>query len=735
MESENSILRQYNALNGSSYWVAECSVVVVDGISGAADCDNTEADLAVVGNMLYYIDVVGNLVAMKVAEFATKPATTPAPTVAPVPIPVAKPIVATAKPIPATAKPVIPPTTSPTIANIQTDTPTIPLVASPPTGDIDTDAGNSNDEKSAQSWFGDNMQIVGISAGAALLVVVLLLGYCACRKNRRNNKSGHRGFLDGKHVTKDDLRNDEKTVETTPVQTNDKSFEIQDLPMTPANPLTSIEEVDDEVDQRSTNDVERNLQLTADDVDAVKVVENLLERFAVASFDMEDDVGLGVAEGDFFSRERSSQSTNTMVDVYSLASKKEADDAASLTGTLSVASKGSTRSLKDSILSVLGMQGKSETDSVKSSKSSKSQQTPVLVVEREIPTKSNIQRFEPVVSPKPSPRPDYSEPGMIRPGEANALSPLLAPGSPTNSLLSNDGSLYMDDSTIASLAMPQTEELLLNLQHDALAGTSSVGELPSDCPEDEVTNKLQPGLVYLNRHQAKKEQLDRSIRSSLLDDTRRVQPMYNGVSVRPASRSRAGIFSRRQPKASSSDDNTDDFAIPEVTPEPIVLRTRRTLVAPSSPVVDSQSSQHSGALTPPVRFTAAGYYIEEPEPDDSLLNDNSTVEGQSNVSSEAESQTELATNQVSAKKDTWNSFLNELSKVENQFFNPTVPIKKETSKKSENRDSRKSPSSSSKGRTHVAAALPLPPPDINDGSESDEEAVLPPPPAPRTFYA
>ena len=718
MENGNSILRQYNALNGSANWVAECGVVVGDGNTDPAECGNAEADFAVLGNVLYYIDVIGNLVAIKVAEFASKPVSTPAPIAVPIAIPVAKPIAAPTKP---SAKPVAPPTTSPTIAN----------GANPPTGDEDIDEGISNDQESVQSWFGDSMHIVGISAGAAILFLVLLLGYCACRKNRKNGRSG---FRESKRVIKDDLRNDERTVATTPVQSNDKSFEIQDLPLTAASPLTSIEEVDDEVDHRSLNDIEKNVHLASNEDGSEKVVENLLERFAVTSFDMEDDMEPRIVEGDMLSREHSSQSTNVMADVYSLASKKEADDAASLTGTLSVASKGSTRSLKDSILSALGMPGKSETGSLKSSSSSKSQQIP-----REVPAKSDIQRFQPVVSPTPSPKPDYSEPGMIRPGDTNHVRSLLAPGSPTHSLLSNDESLYMDDSTIASLAMPQTEDLLLNLQHDALAGTATVGELPSDCPEDEATNKLQPGLVYLNRHQAKKEQLDQPIRSSLLDDTRRVQPMYNGVSVRPASRSRAGIFSRRQPKITSTDDNTDDtVGVPELTPEPIVLRTRRTLVTPSSPVVDTQASHHSGSQTPPVRFTAAGYYVEEQEPDESLLNDNSTVDGHSNISSETGSQTEVATNQV-AKKDTWNSFLNELSKVENQFFNPLVPNKKEESKKAENRGSRKAhntPASSLlHGRPSVAAALPTPPPDIMDGSESDEEAILPPPPAPRTFYA
>ena len=731
MESENSILRQYNAVTGVSNWVAQCGTVISDTNDRPAECGSTVADFAVVANMLYYVDAEGNLLAMKVADFATKPVPTPAPIATPVTIPVAKPIAAPTKP---TSKPVVPSTMSPTVATVVSNTPTVALGTNPPTGDEKTGGEISKDEKSAQSWFGENMLIAGVVAGAAVMFLILLLGFCAYRKNQRNGKVVRIGLLEGKY-TKDDLRNDETTVATTPFQSNDKSFEVQDIPATPTSPLTSIEEVEDEADQRSSNDIEQNLQSTNDEHGYENVVQNLLERFAVASFDMEDDVCIRGTDGDVLSPEHSSQLTNTMADAYSLASNKEVDDAASLTGTLSVASIGSTRSLKDTILSVLGMQGNNDADSLKSSKSSRSLQT------QKLNQKSSIQRFEPVVSPIASPRPDYCEPGLIRPGQTNPLSPFLAPGSPTNSMLSNDESLYIDESTIASLEMPCSEDLLLKFHFDALTATGSVGELPSDCPEDEVTNKLQPGLVYLNRHQAKKEQLNQPIKSSLLDGTRRVQPMYNGVSVRPASRSRAGIFSRRQPKMSSIDDNTDDIVgIPEVTPEPIVLRTRRTLINPSSPVVDSQASHQSVAQSPPVRFTAAGYYIEEPEPepDDSLLNDNSTVEGRSSISSETESQTEVANNQISRKKDTWNIFLNELSKVESQFFNPTAANKKDTDKKTEKRDIRVSPPTAlANGRPPVAAALPLPPPDIVDGSESedDEEAILPPPPAPRTFYA
>ena len=751
MESENSILRQYSALSGVSNWVAECGTVVGDqNDNRPADCGNVEADIAVSGNMLYYVDVTGNLVALKVAEFPRKPAPTPSPTSVPVAAPVAKPVaMPIAAPSKPTSQPVIPATTSPTIAIVKTDTPTIALEGIPPTGGNNTDEGNSSDEKSTQSWFAENGLVVGISAGAAVLFLGLMYGFCACRKNGKGGKNVRRTFLNGRNATKADIHNEETTVATTPVQSNDKSFDIQDFPASPLSPLRSIEECDDEADQLSLNDVEKNMELAKeeDDVeknmgqakeeyDSGKVVQNLLERFAVTSFDMEDDMEPRVTDGDVLSRERSSQSVNTMVDVYSLASKKEADDA-SLTGTLSVASKGSTRSLKDSILSAIGMTVKTDTDSLKSSRSAKSQQSPKVRVQQEASAESNIQRFHPVVSPATSPRPDYFEPGMIIPGQANLLSPLVAPGSPTHSLLSNDESLYMDESTIATLEMPNAEDLSLKLQHDALAGTASVSELPSDCPEDEVTNKLHPGLVYLNRHQAKKERLDHPIKSSLLDESRRVQPMYNGVSVRPASRSRAGIFSRRQPKLSATDENTDDaVGIPGVTPEPIVLRTRRTLVVPSSPVGDSQASHNSGSLTSPVRFTAAGYYMEEPEPDDSLLNDNSTVDEQSNISSEAD-HTEIATNPVLAKKDTWNSFLNELSKVENQFFNPTAASKKGKNKKIDNLDAKlqNTPASSSDGRPSVAAALPTPPPDIMDGSESEEEAILPPPPAPRTFYA
>jgi hypothetical protein len=145
--------------------------------------------------------------------------------------------------------------------------------------------------------------------------------------------------------------------------------------------------------------------------------------------------------------------------------------------------------------------------------------------------------------------------------------------------------------------------------------------------------------------------------------------------------------------------------------------------------VDYQTSQQSEPQTPPIRFTSARYYTEEP--DDSLLNDNSTA-SQSNISSETEGRTEVINNQNATRKDTWNSFLSELSKVENQFFNPTKTTNDKKVKDKNLVDSR----TLANGRRSVAAALPSPPPDIIDGSDSDEEAViLPPPPAPRTFYA
>jgi hypothetical protein len=729
MESSGGILRQYNALTGELNWFTDCSMNNPNGNNLNVVCSNVVADFTVLGNMLYYVDVAGNLVAMTVADFPIQLAPTPAPAAAPIVKPTARP----SKPatLTTTDSPSIQPVTkNPTIASVPTATsPTFGLETNNPSSAGNTDGGISNDEKSTQSWLADNKLVVALSAGCATLMVLILLALCSYRKKRIRNNSGGKRMGNGDA----DLRNDETTVATTPGRSYDKSFEINDVTSISGkgSPLPSIEESQDDEDLHSAKDVENTLEVQncpIDETDTEVVVQNLLERFAKTSFDMEeDDCGriTSATEEGLVSRESSSKSN---LDNYSLASGDDKDDAASLTGTLSVASRGSTRSLKNSIMAVLGKARKQENEKESGSMTSENSKTKSdagQAIDRNI-----VKYFQPSSSPIPSPRPEYPEPGIIRPGYSVSTSPLLSPGSPTQSLLSYDGSLYMDESTIASLEMPCNEELLHKLQDDALGGSADVGKLPSDCPEDEVTQKLQPGLVYLNRHIAKKEQFDQPTKSVGLDETKRVQPMYNGVSVRPASRSRAGLFSRRQPKITTSDENSADDVpgTPELTPEPTVLRTRRTLVAPSSPatsspIVDSQGSLRSETQTPPPRFTAAGYYVEEPEPDDSLLHDASTEEWESNITSELEGRNEVDTNHVEQKKDTWNSFLSELSKVEKQFFNPTAKSNNITK------------AAEQKSRPPRPAALPLPPPDIKD-SESDEEeqdTVLPPPP--RTFYA
>lgn len=340
-----------------------------------------------------------------------------------------------------------------------------------------------------------------------------------------------------------------------------------------------------------------------------------------------------------------------------------------------------------------------------------------------------------------SPNPDYLQPGKILPGQVDPTSPVLSRGSPAQSLASYDGSLYMDESTIASLEMPLNEDLSRNVPGDALNGTVDVAALPSDCPEDEVNSKLQPGLVYLNRHIAKKDQDgDIDKRLSTIADMKRTQPMYNGVSVRPASRSRAGIFSRRQPKiAGGAEYNAeDDAAIPEVTPEPVVLRSRKILVPPSETKLREPSSPtpyvaHSTPSTSPPRFTSAGYYVEEEEPDDSLLHDTTGEEEDLNVPAigtkrETPITNSAEPNETASKSDPWFSFLNELSKVENQFFNPTKVAGKKKSRKKERSGGTKS---LLQGRPPPP---PPPPPEVENHSDSDDEDV-PPPPAPRTFYA
>jgi hypothetical protein len=174
---------------------------------------------------------------------------------------------------------------------------------------------------------------------------------------------------------------------------------------------------------------------------------------------------------------------------------------------------------------------------------------------------------------------------------------------------------------------------------------------------------------------------------------------------------------------------------PEITPEPKRRNFSSVPTTPISGTADAPSSPSSSYLpkslesAPPSpaslpRFTTAGFYVEDEthkaETDESVFH--GTDGDESSFSAESEPSNYNPTGSTKGEKpttyDPWGSFLTELSKVESQFFNPTVA---------------KKPKSRSLVQSQPPAPAPLPPPDT---VESDDEAPSPSPPsAPRTFYA
>jgi hypothetical protein len=726
IENLGGVLRQYDAVNGTLNWMADCTTATVD--NRQANCGDVEADFAVSGDRLYFVDVMGNLAAWKVADLPVTRTPTSAPTQAPV--------TTTLQPVTnnATAS-TSTPTIEPTSSGLSEPT-------SSPTITMNSGAGGSDDQKSTQSWFSDHLAIVASAAGGLLLILILL---AICLRRWRRGKVLK---LDQSMQQSKGIRPDENTVATTPEPTNEKGF--AGVGSNEQSPLSSIDESPDDEEQNSAIEVISCAENAKESLEIAAVVQNLDQKFSSPSFDLEEGVPPAdyaiPADGEPMSRTSSGQSGFILPDYYSLASREKEEDG-SLSGAVSVTSKGSGRSKESgsirSLKSLLGAISKPRDSTTQADAGSVKSETPGQQSNKTIPDVASevrsITYFQAEVSPMASPNPDYLQPGKIFPGQVDPTSPVLSRGSPTQSIASYDGSLYMDESTIASLEIPLNEDLSPNVPGDALAGTVDVAELPSDCPEDEVNCKLQPGLVYLNRHIAKKDQDADINKRSSIENVKRTQPMYNGVSVRPVSRSRAGIFSRRQPKVTGGDDYNAEgvTVVPEVTPEPVVLRSRRVLVPPLEtkliePSSPTPSSVHSPPPTSPPRFTSAGYYVEEEEPDDSLLHDTTGEEEDLTIPTDGTKHAEPITkptepSETVAKSDPWFSFLNELSKVENQFFNPTKQAKKKSRKKERSGGTK----SMLQGRPPPP---PPPPPDVENHSDSDDEE-LPPPPAPRTFYA
>ena len=175
----------------------------------------------------------------------------------------------------------------------------------------------------------------------------------------------------------------------------------------------------------------------------------------------------------------------------------------------------------------------------------------------------------------------------------------------------------------------------------------------------------------------------------------RSKPIYRGVSVR-SSRTRAGLFSRRQQPLEGGDakdehqiddTETDELEVVRKPESTESIKGRRS-ISPSSanPNEKEKEDDESSEPSPPV-FTKTGYYVEESDKKEQVQSKATAL-------------------------DPWSSFLNELSKVEDQFFNLTATKKKpDKSKNGKNRSS------------------------LRRAASSDSESLEPPPPAPRTFYA
>ena len=262
---------------------------------------------------------------------------------------------------------------------------------------------------------------------------------------------------------------------------------------------------------------------------------------------------------------------------------------------------------------------------------------------------------------------------------------------------------------------------------DELSGSGSGVEADaetviSDCPADEGQGVLRPGSASLSRQSEKKPHDDPDEPPVKADRTR---PIYKGVSVRPSTRSRAGIFSRRQPQLKTFTDDEGDSDGTDQRPKlPINLGPKRSERLKAQRSLSPNNSASTSDESPP-KFTTANYYVEEP--DDSKLHVSMEGDEDPNLSAserkprrrskgKGKRKHKAASNAVAAPhptespaSDAWNTFLSELTKVESTFFGANAFMS--TGESTNEEDTR---------------------PDV---SISDEESEQLPPQPPRTFYA
>jgi hypothetical protein len=718
--SESGMLRQYNASTGDIIWETGC------GLSSCPDVLG-DIDLSPNGDFLYYADVEGNLVQVQL-------------TISP-----------SSETVPPTAKPTTFPTDSSTtkapespVVTNETATPSLTPVKgpddneeSPQTSQNATSNNTTNPTNSAsdsakssststtqemKNWITDNLLIVlGAACGVLLALIAAIVCIPRYRKRSKQGKRNSSRAVNDSGTLSDDEEGGRRQ------KSRENSPNMSGSPETTT--LTAIVE-------------ESLVENEHDDHDSVSR-ESL-------GFEIQNHPSMTehCDEADTFSDVEMANSSNPNEEssILSLSRDTIEEDvipSPSAVTTPDNPSGKNTDTFEEAAASTLPTHIREENEKIVEQNASQSHS----VIQKIFPSVSMSKSF----SPLPSPTPSYVEPGRCLPGELVA-----APISPTHSMMSADDSLYMDESTVASLEVNVLEHLHSapdSKVEDALSGKVEVSDPPSDTPEDEGTGKLRPGSHYLSRHKAKKDQDPvPSIRSA--EATKRApRPIYAGVSVRP-SRSRAGLFSRMHGRpadqdeeghASSDANNLSSRSLPTKLP-----KKPKSLVQPSLEEPPS-----------PPHFTAHGYYVEETHEKFATLSERDLTSSSKRKSEKPKSSPrassgkkltghEKLVNSISVAKETkkrvsgerrmadqhskqpvkketkadpWSSFLSELTRVEKQFFNPTTTSNKKTTK----------PNSHSSG-----PPPPPPPPDVDSDSdyndEEDNSSDKPPPP-PKTFFA
>ena len=734
-----SNIRQYQAEDGDLNW----DLPFCEDSEDNGDCPDVHAAFSLnsIGNMLYYGDRDGNLVGVRVADFETA---------APTPVPTAVPTAA-----PSTVAPSIAPTKAPAGFFVVTEAPVEPPVTATPVAppvEAPTDRGdlsssNQEQESSSSSSSSSIMEQLPLILGVICGVLFVLIGFVILKRHSRNRKNNNARGVDG-NPTEDTSDDDEEAAARRSL--NEKIALVlqgqEEGNVTPTSKhrgsnnggtpatLTSIAETPENFKDDGTVDAESvGYEIKSVAEDEPNAVRNLEETFSGGGGEEEVAVASGasalVASGGAASKQHESisNSINSNASPKNSAAAAAALEASGTASPVTSNHESNSSSIQRSFMSQSLMEKvaaagaavsaavaggavlrsseeeeKKETDNVQASirkwedrsiRKTKSGDQTILSAQsgdQSIRMTQSGDDQPNTVSPLNSPTPSYlsNEPGRIT-AYKRPSSPAAHTSSPVGSLGSLDESLYIDESTIASLELPGDGHSLA----EAL-GMNGQPVDASDCPEDEIMGIVRPGSHYLSRHQAKKDRdvvKAAAVRAKTAAEapTRshsagRSRPMYKGVSVRP---SRAGLFSRRQPPLKTADPEDEDSSAESpaprassVPPRPAGKEGQKLSNTPTSSP-PSQSTEEDSLSQSSPHFTRAGYYVEESE------------------------------KEKESPADPWSNFLNELSKVEDQFFNPTAARKAEGRSRNE-------------GDNNAA-----------EESDTDVESLEPPPPAPRTFYA